>query len=97
MWIQSISVFIGLDSTMFDSGQTSHLLRAHCHNMLLDEEFNRAEHRNIQSGCELKRKSGNFQIQAIFLSSVNEKHLDQFVSSFFGMRMFSYLTKIPRK
>ncbi|CAG9540398.1 unnamed protein product, partial [Cercopithifilaria johnstoni] len=57
----------GLDSTMFDSGQTSHLLRAHCHNTLLDEEFNRAEHRNMQNTCEIKRKSG---IHTVYLPSL---------------------------
>lgn len=45
---------------MFDSGQTSHLFRAQCNNVLFDEEFNRAEHRNMQNSCEIKRKSGNF-------------------------------------
>lgn len=54
-------VFVGLDSTMFDSGQTSHLLRNR--NILFDEEFNRAEHRNIQN-CEIKRKSGNCRLSS---------------------------------
>lgn len=45
---------------MFDSGQLSHsMLRTHCHNVI-DEEFNRGEHRNVQSGSEMKRKSGIF-------------------------------------
>ncbi|VIO90884.1 Myb-like DNA-binding domain containing protein [Brugia malayi] len=61
----------GLDSTMFDSGQTSHLLRQHCHNVTFDEEFNRAEHRNMQNSCEIKRKSG---IHTVYLPSVSDVH-----------------------
>uniref|UniRef100_A0A0R3RWX1 SANT domain-containing protein n=1 Tax=Elaeophora elaphi TaxID=1147741 RepID=A0A0R3RWX1_9BILA len=61
----------GLDSTMFDSGQTSHLLRTHCHNMLLDGEFNRSEHRNVQNSCEIKRKSG---IHTVYLPSLSDVH-----------------------
>uniref|UniRef100_A0A1I8EZM6 SANT domain-containing protein n=1 Tax=Wuchereria bancrofti TaxID=6293 RepID=A0A1I8EZM6_WUCBA len=61
----------GLDSTMFDSGQTSHLLRQHCHNVSFDEEFHRAEHRNMQNSCEIKRKSG---IHTVYLPSVSDVH-----------------------
>ncbi|KAK6101088.1 Myb-like DNA-binding domain family protein [Brugia pahangi] len=61
----------GLDSTMFDSGQTSHLLRQHGHNISFDEEFNRAEHRNMQNSCEIKRKSG---IHTVYLPSVSDVH-----------------------
>ncbi|VDK87217.1 unnamed protein product, partial [Onchocerca ochengi] len=60
----------GLDSTMFDSGQTSHF-RAHGHNILIDEEFNRTEHRNLQSSCEIKRKSG---IHTVYLPSLSDVH-----------------------
>ncbi|VDK85178.1 unnamed protein product [Litomosoides sigmodontis] len=58
----------GLDSTMFDSGQTSHLLRTG--NMVFDEEFSRAEHRNMQN-CEIKRKSG---IHTVYLPSLPDVH-----------------------
>ncbi|VDK44502.1 unnamed protein product [Gongylonema pulchrum] len=61
----------GLDSTMFDSGQLSHsMLRAHCHNVI-DEELNRPEHRNVQSGGEMKRKSG---IHTVYFPSVPDAH-----------------------
>uniref|UniRef100_A0A1I7VA67 SANT domain-containing protein n=1 Tax=Loa loa TaxID=7209 RepID=A0A1I7VA67_LOALO len=61
----------GLDSTMFDSGSTSHLLRAQSHNMSFDEEFNRTEHRNMQNNYEIKRKSG---IHTVYLPSLSDVH-----------------------
>uniref|UniRef100_A0A915PM23 SANT domain-containing protein n=1 Tax=Setaria digitata TaxID=48799 RepID=A0A915PM23_9BILA len=60
----------GLDSAMFDSGQTSHMFRTHCHNVF-DEEFNRVEHRNMQSSSEIKRKSG---IHTVYLPSLSDVH-----------------------
>lgn len=54
---------------MFDSGQTSHLLRSHSHNLSFSEEFNRTDRRTTQNTCEIKRKSGMF---AVFFSISNE-------------------------
>ncbi|MCP9258619.1 hypothetical protein DINM_001637 [Dirofilaria immitis] len=69
--VDSIVYRKGLDNTMFDSGHTSHFLPAQCHNILLDEEFNRSEHRNMQGSCEIKRKSG---IHTVYLPSLSDVH-----------------------
>ncbi|VDM96193.1 unnamed protein product [Thelazia callipaeda] len=66
----SIGCRKGLESNMFDSGQASLMYRSNSHN-ITDDELSRGDQRNIQSGGEMRRKSG---IHTVYLPSLPDVH-----------------------